>query len=323
MNRGRSSPTRRTAALRWLGESVVRAFIVLWASATLVFFITRLVPGDPAEAALGGPGSQASEEAVEAVRRQFGFDQPLVVQYGIAMLSLLRLDLGSSYALRQPVATILLDAVPGTLVLAVLALLVAWILAIGLTLAQSQGSRIAARIGDTLEIVASALPHFWLATILIAVFSTALSWFPPVSTGTPTGLVLPVVTLAVPIAGFLAQVMRGSLQEALDAPFATSALARGETRVGLRVRHALRHAALPALGLSAWAFGYLIGGAVVVETIFARPGLGRTLLSAITVRDIPVVTGVVLVSALVYVILTLVTDAVTRLVDPRTAVGGR
>lgn len=295
----------------------MRAIVVLWASATLVFFITRLVPGDPAEAALGGPGSQASEEALDAVRQRYGFDQPLLVQYGIAMLALLRLDLGTSYALRQPVAQILADTVPGTLTLAVLALALAWVLALALTLSHVRGSRVGAAVSDAVEIVASAVPHFWLATILIAVFSTALSWFPPVSTGTPAGLVLPVVTLAVPIAGFLAHVMRGSLDEALDAPFATSALARGETPTGLRVRHALRHAALPALGLSAWAFGYLIGGAVVVETIFARPGLGRSLLQAVTVRDVPVVTGVVLVSALVYVILTVVTDALTRLVDPR------
>jgi peptide/nickel transport system permease protein len=298
---------------------VLRAVAVIWASATLVFFITRLVPGDPAEAALGGPGSQASDEAVDAVRRQYGFDQPLLVQYGIAMSSLLRLDLGTSYALRQPVATILGDAVPWTLLLAVLSLLLAWVLAVALTLVPSRGSRTASRIGDTAEIVASSLPHFWLATVLIAVFSSALGWLPPVSTGTVAGLVLPVVTLAVPIAGFLAQVMRGSVHDALDSPFAVSALARGESSVGLRARHAIRHAALPALGLSAWAFGYLIGGAVVVETIFARPGLGRTLLSAITVRDIPVVTGVVLVSALVYVVLTLVSDALTRLLDPRTA----
>jgi peptide/nickel transport system permease protein len=167
------------------------------------------------------------------------------------------------------------------------------------------------------EIVASALPHFWLATILIANFSTGLGWFPPVSTGTVAGLVLPVLTLAIPIAGFLAHVMRASVLEALDSPFAVAALARGESRRGLRLRHALRHAALPALGLSAWAFGYLIGGAVVVETIFARPGLGRTLLQAVTVRDVPVVTGVVLVSALAYVVLTPVTDALTRVIDPR------
>ncbi|RWZ61609.1 ABC transporter permease [Labedella populi] len=303
--------------VRWTARTVLRATVVLWASATLVFFITRLVPGDPAEAALGGPGSQASEEALDAVRQRYGFDQPLIVQYGIAMLALLRLDLGTSYALRQPVVQILADTVPGTATLAVLALLLAWAMALALTLSHTRSSRAGAAIGDTVEIVASAVPHFWLATILIAVFSTALAWFPPVSTGTPAGLVLPVVTLAVPIAGFLAHVMRGSLDEALSAPFATSAVARGETATGLRFRHALRHAALPALGLSAWAFGYLIGGAVVVETIFARPGLGRSLLQAVTVRDVPVVTGVVLVSALVYVILTVVTDALTRIIDPR------
>ncbi|WP_243696054.1 ABC transporter permease [Labedella phragmitis] len=311
--------TRARSVARWAARSALRAAVVLWASATLVFFITRLVPGDPAEAALGGPGSQASEEALAAVRERFGFDQPLIVQYGMAMLALLRLDLGTSYSLRQPVAQILGDTVPGTVILAVLALLLAWVLALALTLAQSRGSRVGAAVGDTVEIVASAVPHFWLGTILIAVFSTGLSWFPPVSTGTPAGLVLPVVTLAIPIAGFLAHVMRGSLDEALRSPFAVSALARGETETGLRSRHALRHAALPALGLSAWAFGYLVGGAVVVETIFARPGLGRSLLQAVTVRDVPVVTGVVLVSALVYVVLTIVTDALTRLVDPRIA----
>ncbi len=308
--------------MRRIVVTAARAVVVLWASATLVFFITRLVPGDPAEAALGGPGSQASEEALEAVRRQYGFDQPLIVQYGIAMLSLLRLDLGVSYSQRQPVAQILADTVPGTVTLAVLALLLAWVLALGLTLGQARSSRIAGAIGDAVEIVASAIPHFWLATILIAVFSTGLGWFPPVATGDLGGLVLPVVTLAVPIAGFLAHVMRGSLQEALDSPFAVSALARGESPTGLRLRHALRHAALPALGLSAWAFGYLIGGAVVVETIFARPGLGRALLQAVTVRDVPVVTGVVLVSALVYVVLTTVTDAVSRIVDPRIGTAG-
>jgi peptide/nickel transport system permease protein len=308
---------RARAIAQWVGKALARAVVVLWASATLVFVITRLIPGDPAEAALGGPGSQASEEAVQAVRERYGFDQPLLAQYGMAMLALARLDLGTSYSLRDPVASILADTVPGTLTLAVLALALAWALALGLTFVSGRSRRVVASVGDTVEIVASALPHFWLATILIAIFSTALGWFPPVSTGSLPGLVLPVLTLAIPIAGFLAHVMRASVLEALDSPFALAALARGESRRGLRLRHALRHAALPALGLSAWAFGYLIGGAVVVETIFARPGLGRTLLQAVTVRDVPVVTGVVLVSALAYVVLTLVTDALTRVIDPR------
>ncbi|KZX20574.1 Glutathione transport system permease protein GsiC [Rathayibacter tanaceti] len=211
------------------------------------------------------------------------------------------------------------EQLPGTLLLAVLALAAAWVLALATALWSTRGGRLAAAIGSGLELTAAALPHFWLATVLIAVFATALRWLPPVSTGAPAGLVLPTLTLAIPLAGFLGQVMRRSLLDALESPFVLAARARGESEAGIRLRHALRHAVLPGVSLSGWAFGYLIGGAVVVETIFARPGLGRTLLAAVTVRDVPVVTGVVLVTALAYIAVTLVTDVVTRVIDPRLA----
>jgi peptide/nickel transport system permease protein len=126
-----------------------------------------------------------------------------------------------------------------------------------------------------------------------------------------------VVTLAIPLAGFLGQVMRESLLTALESPFVLSARARGESERGVRWIHVLRHAALPAVSLSGWAFGSLISGAVVVETIFARPGLGRTLLNAVTVRDVPVVIGVVLIVALAYILVTLATDLASRSIDPR------
>jgi peptide/nickel transport system permease protein len=129
--------------------------------------------------------------------------------------------------------------------------------------------------------------------------------------------VLPVLTLAIPLAGFLGQIMHEALLDALDSPFALAARARGESEAGVRLRHALRHAAAPGIALSGWAFGFLISGAVVVEQIFARPGLGRTALSAVTSRDVPVIVGVVLVVAVVYIVLTAVTDLLARLVDPR------
>jgi len=151
----------------------------------------------------------------------------------------------------------------------------------------------------------------------VLVFSTQLGWLPPVSTGTPLGIVLPVVTLAIPVAGFLGQVTRDSLLDASTAPFALTARARGESRSGLFRRHLLRHAALPGLALSGWAFGSLLSGAVVVESIFARPGLGRTLLQAVTLRDIPLVTGVALASALAYVVVVALGDLAERAVDPR------
>ncbi|WP_348648536.1 ABC transporter permease [Cryobacterium breve] len=172
-------------------------------------------------------------------------------------------------------------------------------------------------LGSGLEIGAAALPHFWLASALIVVFSGWLGLLPPVSTPGPAGLVLPVLTLALPLAGFLGQVMRESMLTALEAPFVISARARGESEAGIRRVHVLRHASLPGISLSGWAFGSLISGAVVVETIFARPGLGRTLLNAVTVQDVPVVIGVVLFVATAYILMTLLTDLAQRVADPR------
>lgn len=307
----------RGATLRRAGLLVAGAAFVLWAVATLTFFAIRLIPGDPAQAILGGPGSQASQEALDQVRRDYGLDQPLIVQYFAMLGRLLTGDLGVSYALKLPVADLLCAQLGGTLLLAALALALAWILALGLAIWSTGRGRIASAIGEGIEITAAALPHFWLAAVLIAVFSVALGWLPPVATGTPAGFVLPVVTLAVPLAGFLAQVMRESLLDAMQQPFVVSARARGESPVGVRARHTIRHAALPAISLSGWALGWLLSGAVVVETIFAMPGLGRTLLQAVTLRDIPVVTGVVLLVALVYVLMTVLTDLAARIADPR------
>ncbi|MBT2499960.1 ABC transporter permease [Agromyces sp. ISL-38] len=308
---------RRGRTIRHAGLLVAGAVFVMWAVATLTFFAIRLIPGDPAQAILGGPGSQASQEALDQVRRDYGLDQPLIVQY-LAMLGrLLTGDLGTSYALKVPVADLLGAQLGGTLLLALLSLVLAWILALGLSLWSTGRGRIATAVGEGIELTAAALPHFWLAAVLIAIFSSGLGWLPPVATGTAAGLVLPVVTLAVPLAGFLAQVMRESLLDAMQQPFVVSAQARGESTTGVRLRHTVRHAALPGISLSGWALGWLLSGAVVVETIFAMPGLGRTLLQAVTLRDIPVVTGVVLLISLVYVLMTVLTDVSSRIADPR------
>lgn len=313
----------RSRSFRRVALRLAGAVFVLWAVATLTFFAVHLVPGDPAQAILGGPGSQASQEALDRVRADYGLDQPLFVQY-LAMLGRVASgDLGDSYALKLPVVELIAGQLLGTLSLALVSLVVAWILAIGLALWSTSAGRIGRAIAAGIELTAAALPHFWLATVLIAVFSTSLGWLPPVANDAPSGLVLPVLTLAVPLAGFLAQLMREQMLSALEQPFTTSALARGETAAGIRLRHALRHAALPAVNLSGWAIGYLVSGAVVVETIFARPGLGRTLLRATELRDVPVVIGVVLVVALVYVAMTVLTDLVSRAIDPRIALEER
>ncbi|SEC15669.1 peptide/nickel transport system permease protein [Paramicrobacterium humi] len=315
----RTNATPSPRAWRWLIVRLLGAVAVLWAVATVVFFAMRLIPGDPAEAILGGPGSQASAEALAAVRAEYGLDRPLLLQYLGQLGRLATGDLGTSYSLKAPVGSIIAGQLGNTLVLAVLSLALAWLIALALSLYSTRGGRVPAAVGNAIELTAAALPHFWLAAILIATFSTGLGWLPPVSTAEPASLILPVVTLAVPTAGFLTQVMRDSLLDALDAPFALSARARGSSELRVRLVHAIRHAAVPGVNLTAWAFGYLVSGAVVVETIFARPGLGRSLLRAVTARDVPMVTGVVLVTALAYVVITVAADAATRVIDPRTA----
>ncbi|WP_035876914.1 ABC transporter permease [Cryobacterium sp. MLB-32] len=296
---------------------VLGAISVLWAVATLTFFAVRLIPGDPAQAILGGPGSQASTEALASVRAEYGLDQPLLAQYVAQLGRLATGDLGRSYALNMDVAPLVMGQLGGTLLLAGLSLALAWLLALALAIWSTRGGRLAAQVGSGLEIVSAALPHFWLATSLIVVFSMWWGVLPPISTSGPAGLVLPVVTLAIPLAGFLGQLMRESLLTALESPFVLSARARGESEHGVRWLHALRHAALPAISLSGWAFGSLISGAVVVETVFARPGLGRTLLNAVTVRDVPVVVGVVMIVAVGYILMTVATDVLSRIIDPR------
>ncbi|MEV8144937.1 ABC transporter permease [Specibacter sp. NPDC078709] len=308
---------RAASAVRWLLGKLAGGIFVLWAVATAIFFGLRMIPGDPAEAIMGGPGSQASAEALAAARAQYGLDQPLYVQYFGQLWRLAKGDFGTSYSLKSPVVEVLAELVPSTLILAGLALLVAWVLALVVSVLSTRSGSLGSALGSGLEIVSAAVPHFWLASVLIMLFSTMLGWLPPVSTNTPSGLVLPVITLALPLAGFMGQLMRDTMADAQRSAFALSARARGESETGVLLRHSLRHAALPGIALSGWALGSLLSGAVVVESIFARPGLGRSLLSAVTARDIPLVTGVALFSAAAYVLIMAFSDVAERLVDPR------
>jgi peptide/nickel transport system permease protein len=303
--------------LRWLATRLAGLVFVLWAAATVTFFVIRLIPGDPAQAILGGPGSQAGPAALAHVRAEYGLNAPLIMQYVRQLGRYAVGDFGTSYSLHDSVAHVIGAQLGGTLVLAVASLAVAWLIALALATWSVRGGRAGWAVGSGLEIVAAAVPHFWLATVLILLFSSSLGWLPAVNVPGPLGLILPVLTLAVPLAGFLGQVMRESLLNALHSPFVLSARARGESEQGVLWRHALRHAALPAISLSGWAFGSLVSGAVVVETIFARPGIGRSLLRAVQDRDVPLVTGIVLVVALAYCLVTIASDLSDRLADPR------
>jgi peptide/nickel transport system permease protein len=191
------------------------------------------------------------------------------------------------------------------------------LLAILATVVTAGRGRFVRRAISGVELLAVAVPPFWVGIMLLAVFSFAIPVFPSIGASGIDGLVLPAVTLALPIAGVLSQVMRQELDAAEARPFALAVLARGASPRRLRVGHTLRHAALPVVTLSGWVLGTLIGGAVLIENIFSRPGLGRVLANAAAARDLPVVTAVVLLSATAFVVINLIVDLLYPIIDPR------
>lgn len=300
--------------IRRLGGIVVSVVVVLWGAATLAFFALRVIPGDPVDVMLG-PLSQVSAQGREALRAELGLDQPVLVQYVTYLGQLLRGDLGESYQLRMPVAEVLGRQLGATLQLTALALLIAVVLALSVAmLARGRTSR---GIVATVELVVLSSPVFWIGLVLLSVFAFGLGWFPVSGSRNPATLVLPAVTLALPVAALLGQVLRDGIESAERAPFALTVRARGASHARLTARHTLRHGAAGALTLTAYLVGSLLGGAVLVETVFARPGIGRVALAAITNRDLPVVSGVILLSAAAFVLVNIVVDLLHPVIDPR------
>jgi peptide/nickel transport system permease protein len=290
---------------------------VLWGAATLTFIAQQLMPGDPAQTILGGAGSRPSPEQLDAVREQYGFNDPVLLQYVHYLGGLVRGDLGTSYILKQPVAEIIGHHLGPTLILTVTSLVAAWVIAVTVTLLTAHRARWLASIGSGIEIFLAALPQYWLGIVLLVVFAFQLRLLPVVGDSGPEGLILPALTLALPLAGFLGQITRDEFSSAMEQPFAVSARARGMSDWGVRWRHALRHAILPGLTLSGWALGSLFSTAVIVESVFVRPGLGKLLVDAVTSKDMPVVIGVTLFVAAVYVLANLLVDIGFVRVDPR------
>ncbi|WP_329110624.1 ABC transporter permease [Micromonospora sp. NBC_01699] len=303
--------------IRTILWKVASAVAVLWGAATVSFLTLHLVPGDPANVLLGGAAATSSGLR-EQIIAEYGFDDPVPVQYLRYLGKLLTGDLGQSYQQQLPVSTVIGEQLGATVELTVAATVVSVLLAT-VTATLTAGRRRPGVRGLTsgLELFALSMPAFWLGTLLLAVFSFRLGLFPVAGDAGPRALVLPTLTLALPIAGILAQTMRDGMDTALAQPFAVTARARGLGELAVRARHALRHALLPAITLSGWFVGNLFSGTVLVESVFARPGLGRVTLDAINGKDIPVVAGVVLVSALVFVVISALSDVLYRVVDPR------
>ncbi|MFE9427594.1 ABC transporter permease [Kitasatospora sp. NPDC006697] len=316
---GAAAPARRL--LRRAALRLAAALGVLWGAVTAAFLLLHLMPGGTADVLTAG--AQVSPGARAALTAQYRLGDPLPVQYAAYLGRLLHGDLGDSYVLREPVWRAIGAQLPATLQLLGTTLAVTAIGAVLLAQATARAGRRARALAASVEALVVALPPYWLGLLLLALFSFQLHWLPAIGTSGPQGLVLPTIALAAAPTAVLSQVLREGLLRALEEPFTTGARARGISERAVLLRHALRHALLPATALFGWLAGSLIGGAVVIEIVFSRQGVGRLLLSAVQNKDMPVVIALVLLAAAVFVLVNLAVDTLHGLIDPRTRRTGR
>lgn len=288
---------------------------VLFGVATLVFSLIHLIPGDPARAMLGEAAAQAD---VDALRTRLGLDRPLLDQYGAFLAGLARGDLGTSMRTGQPVVAQIVERMPATFELAAAAMFVAIGLAVplGIVAAVRRGTAVD-HLATTIALTGISIPNFWLGPLLAIVFAIELGWLPVSGRGTLAHLVLPAISLGAALAAILARMTRATLLEELREPYVRAARARGASRTRAVLRHAFRNSLIPVVTLVGLQFGAVLTGAVITETVFSWPGVGRLLVTSIGFRDYPLVQGCILLIAVTYVAMNLITDLMYGVVDPR------
>lgn len=301
--------------LRFIARRLVLTIPVLLGVATLVFSLIHFIPGDPALAMLGETASPAD---VAELRARLGLDRPLIAQYGSFLRGVVRGDLGTSMRTSEPVTDTILERMPATFELALAAMLVAIALAVPLGIAAAVWRGTAVDYGaTTVSLLGISIPNFWLGPLLALLFAVQLGWFPVSGRGTLAHLVLPAISLGAALAAILARMTRATLLEELREQYVQAARARGVSRPRAVLRHAFRNSLIPVVTLLGLQFGAVLTGAVITETIFAWPGIGRLLIQSIGFRDYPLVQGCILLIAVTYVGVNLLTDLVYGVIDPR------
>lgn len=290
---------------------------VLWAAASLTFVAMNFTSGDLALTILGGADALPTPEVLARVRAEYHLDRPVLEQYALYIGRLLGGDLGESYSLRIPVADAIAQQIRPTLELAVVAGVFAIIASLTLALLTAKRSPWVRSSASGAELIASSIPSIVLGLGLLIFFAFYLDLLPSSGQDGWRTLILPSLTVAIPLVTNLSQVLRNELEDTLDQPFITTARSRGLGEAGVRLRHALRHALIPLITLSGFIFGNLLGGAVFAEAIFARQGIGRLMSNAANDKDVPLVLGVTLLAAAAYVVIHIVVDLLNAVVDPR------
>jgi ABC-type dipeptide/oligopeptide/nickel transport system permease component len=301
--------------IRYISIRLLFALPALWLILTMVFLLAHIVPGDPVAQMLG-EGARA--EDLTQLRHALGLDLPLPVQYGRYLSGVLHGNLGESFRFQQPVLKVVAEHYPATLELAAVALLICALIGIpaGVLAAHKRGERTDHALG-VLTLFGLSVPNFALGPVLILLFSVVLGWLPVSGRGGISHLILPAFTLGAALAAILTRMVRTSVIEELSADYIRTARAKGVSESAVLFRHALRNALIPILTILGLQFGSLLAGTIVTESIFSWPGIGRLAVQAIGSRDYPLLQGCILLIAVSYVFVNLLTDLVYALVDPR------
>jgi ABC-type dipeptide/oligopeptide/nickel transport system permease component len=303
------------ALVRYFGQRLLYAIPALWLIVTMVFLLAHIVPGDPVAQMLG---EGARVEDLQQLRHALGLDLPLWTQYGRYISGVLHGNLGESFRFQQPVLQVVASHYPATLELSIVALLICAGIAIpaGILAAHRRGERTDHVVG-VLTLFGLSIPNFALGPILILIFSVMLGWLPLSGRGGLSHLVLPAFTLGAALAAILTRMVRTSVIEELSADYVRTARAKGLSESAVLFRHAFRNALIPILTILGLQFGTLLAGTIVTESIFSWPGIGRLAVQAIGARDYPLLQGCILLIAVSYVFVNLLTDFIYAVVDPR------
>jgi ABC-type dipeptide/oligopeptide/nickel transport system permease component len=301
--------------IRYLGLRLLLAIPALWLIVTMVFLLAHIVPGDPVLQMLG-EGAQAGD--IQQLRHELGLDEPLPVQYEHYLGGVVRGNLGESIRFQEPVAEVVIEHYPATLELAFFALLVCAAIAIpaGMFAAERRGTAADHTVG-VFTLFGLSVPNFALGPVLILIFSVLLGWLPVSGRGGISHLILPAITLGAALAAILTRMVRTSVIEELSSDYVRTARAKGLPESAVLFRHAFRNALIPILTILGLQFGTLLAGTIVTESIFSWPGIGRLSVQAIEARDYPLLQGCILLIAVSYVVVNLLTDVVYAFVDPR------
>ncbi len=305
--------------LRYILSRLASALIVIFGVICLVFLLIHLVPGNPVDMMLGESARPADRAALTAA---LGLDKPILVQLGHYLVGLTHLDLGTSLYTRRPVIDVLLERIPASAELALAGMLVALLIAVPLGVIAAVRKDSAWDQGAmTFSLLGVSIPNFWMGPVLILVFSLWLGWFPVSGRDGFGSLVLPAITLGTALAAVLSRMIRSTLLEVLGEDYIRTARAKGLHERTVILKHGLRNALLPTITLLGLQLGTLLGGAVITETVFSWPGVGKLTIDAILRRDYPVVQACMLLISLSYVGVNIITDLVYAWVDPRVRVG--